>query len=68
MQVMNSLEEGLISRLRTDAIQRAKNRGNPEEEEIELAQEFSQIINNPLFPLSGSRRLLSGLSSQRPNN
>ena len=60
MNIMNTLDPGLISRLRTAAINRAKNQGNQGPEEIELSQEFQGIMNNPLFPLVGNRRLLNG--------
>ena len=62
MNVMNTLDEGLIQRLRTAAINRAKNQGNQGPEEIELAPEFQGILNNPLFPLAGNRRMLNGLA------
>ena len=61
MNIMNTLDDGLIFCLRTEAINRAKNRGNDGPEEIELSQVFQGIINNPLFSLAGNRRLLNGL-------
>jgi len=51
--MMNSLDVGLIDRMRIEAINRAKTRNQPANanEMIELSQEFRNIINNPIFPL-----------------
>ena len=65
MNVMNTLDEGLISRLRMTAINRAKNQANDGPEEIELSLEFQGIMNNLLFPLAGNRRLLNGFRRDR---
>lgn len=50
---MNTLDNGLIDRMRVEAINRAKARNQPANanENIELANEFRNIINNPIFPL-----------------
>ena len=67
VNVMNSLEPGLVERLRVEAIQRAKARNRErEDDDIVLSQEFQGILTNPLFPLGGNRRLLSMLAN-RPN-
>ena len=50
---MNTLSGGLVEVLRLEALQRAK--GTPHanrEEMIELKEEFRDILNNPIFPLS----------------
>ena len=56
-QIMNTLDVGLIDRMRVEAINRAKARNQPANanEMIELSQEFRNIITNPIFPL-GIRR------------
>ena len=68
-KVINSLLPGSIERLRIDVIQRSKNRNinNNRDSRIELTQEFSTIISNPIFPLSGSKRLLTGLTRGNQN-
>lgn len=50
---MNTLDTGLIDRMRVEAINRAKARNQPANanEMIELSQEFRNIITNPIFPL-----------------
>lgn len=50
---MNTLSNGLVEALRLEAIQRAKGAPNANQEEmIELKEEFRDILNNPIFPLS----------------
>lgn len=58
MTILNTLDPGSIDQLRIQAINRSKNQpaGN-RENHIQLADEFRDIINNPLFPL-GSLALL----------
>lgn len=54
---MNTLDGGLIDRMRIEAINRAKTRNQPANanEMMELSQEFRNIITNPLFPLGIAR-------------
>ena len=50
---MTTLSNGLVEVLRLEAIQRAKGAPNANQEEvIELKDEFRDILNNPIFPLS----------------
>ena len=52
MNIFNTLDPGSIEQLRVQAINRARNRqGDLGENHIQLAEEFRDIINNPLFPL-----------------
>ena len=55
--------------MRIDAIKAAKNKNNVDINDsiIELDQEFADILNNPIFPLTGSR-LTSGLQRRREND
>ena len=55
--------------MRIDAIKAAKNKNNVDINDsiIELDQEFADILNNPIFPLTGSR-LTSGLQRRRDND
>ena len=68
INVMNTLSRGCIERLRQDAIIQANagNNLNGGNNRIALANQFEGIIQNPLFPLNSSRRLLNSLA-RRPN-
>ena len=52
--------------MRIDAIKasKCKNKTNIDDNIIELDDEFKGIINNPIFPFTGSR-LASGLERRR---
>ena len=55
--VLNTLSGGKLNELRIEAIKAAKckTKADINDQTIVLDQEFSGILSNPIFPLTGSR-------------